>query len=142
MSNGVARLRELLLDKEQREIGRTGIPTLKVAFNNVFGYYIEVTSKWKDQVPAEWTRKQTIANGERYITQDLKTMESRILGAEERATKLEYDLFLKVREEVRTAALDNVRRAKMIIKDQLEDPNIEAVKNVYYRGPAPHDGDG
>ena len=85
---------------QQDEIARTGIPSLKVGFNSVFGYYIEVSKANLAKVPPEYVRKQTIANGERFITQDLKTMESKILGAEERATQLEYDLFLKVREEV------------------------------------------
>lgn len=91
--------RELLLEIQQREIDRTGIPSLKVGFNNVFGYYIEVTSKWKEQVPPEWTRKQTIANGERYITEELKTLEAKILGAEEKIQELEEQLFRELVEE-------------------------------------------
>lgn len=87
---------------QQDESARTGIPSLKVGFNSVFGYYIEVTKTHLAKVPVDYIRKQTIANGERYITQDLKMMESKILGSEERASKLEYDLFLKVREEVLT----------------------------------------
>ncbi len=85
---------------QQQEIERTGIPSLKVRFNSVFGYYIEVTKSHLDKVPAEYTRKQTIANGERYITPELKEMEGKILGAEERGVKLEYELFQRVREEV------------------------------------------
>ncbi|MBM3876316.1 MAG: DNA mismatch repair protein MutS [Verrucomicrobia bacterium] len=85
---------------QQDEITRTGIASLKVRFNSVFGYYIEVTKSNLDKVPADYVRKQTVANGERFFTPALKEMESRILGAEERATKLEYDLFLKVREQV------------------------------------------
>lgn len=82
------------------EIARTGITSLKVRFNSVFGYYIEVTRANLDKVPAHYVRKQTIANGERFITRELKEMEGKILGAEERGLKLEYDLFLKVREAV------------------------------------------
>ncbi|MCU0787105.1 MAG: DNA mismatch repair protein MutS [Verrucomicrobia bacterium] len=85
---------------QQQESERTGIPSLKVRFNSVFGYYIEVTRSHLDKVPPEYTRKQTIANGERYITPELKEMEGRILGAEERSVKLEYELFQRVREEV------------------------------------------
>jgi DNA mismatch repair protein MutS len=85
---------------QQEEIHRTGIASLKVRFNSVFGYYIEVTKANLDKVPAHYTRKQTIANGERFITPELKAMESKILGAEERSLKLEYDLFLQVRERV------------------------------------------
>jgi len=82
------------------EIGCTGIPSLKVRFNSVFGYYIEVTKANLDKVPPHYIRKQTIANGERYITPELKEMEGKILGAEERSVKLEYELFQRVREEV------------------------------------------
>ncbi|MFN0175608.1 MAG: DNA mismatch repair protein MutS [Saprospiraceae bacterium] len=92
--------REMLLEIQQREIERTGITSLKVAFNNVFGYYIEVTSKWKDQVPPEWTRKQTIANGERFITEELKILEAKILGAEEKILELEEKLFRALVEEI------------------------------------------
>jgi DNA mismatch repair protein MutS len=85
---------------QQSEIERTGISTLKVRFNSVFGYYIEVTKSHLEKVPAHYTRKQTVANGERFITPELKEMESKILGAEERSLRLEYDLFLRVRESV------------------------------------------
>ena len=85
---------------QQDEITRTGIPSLKVRFNSVFGYYIEVTKANLDKVPPQYIRKQTIANGERFITPELKEMESKILGAEERAVKLEYTLFQRLREEV------------------------------------------
>jgi DNA mismatch repair protein MutS len=82
------------------EIARTGITSLKVRFNSVFGYYIEVTKSNLDKVPPHYIRKQTVANGERYITPELKEMEGKILGAEERSVKLEYELFQRVREEV------------------------------------------
>ena len=85
---------------QQDEIQRTGIASLKVRFNSVFGYYIEVTKANLDKVPPHYVRKQTIANGERFITPELKEMEGRILGAEERSMRLEYDLFLRVREAV------------------------------------------
>jgi DNA mismatch repair protein MutS len=85
---------------QQDEITRTGIQSLKVRFNSVFGYYIEVTKANLDKVPSDYIRKQTIANGERYITPDLKDMEGKILGAEERGMKLEYELFQRVREAV------------------------------------------
>ena len=85
---------------QQDEITRTGIQSLKVRFNSVFGYYIEVTKSNLDKVPPHYTRKQTIANGERFITPELKEMEGKILGAEERGVKLEYELFQRVREQV------------------------------------------
>ena len=77
----------------QREIERTGIPSLKINFNNVFGYYIEVRNTHKDKVPAEWIRKQTLVNAERYITEELKEYEAKILGAEEKILSLETQLF-------------------------------------------------
>jgi DNA mismatch repair protein MutS len=83
---------------QQQEIERTGISSLKVRFNSVFGYYIEVTKSNLDKVPPHYIRKQTVANGERFITPELKEMEGKILGAEERALKLEYELFQRVRE--------------------------------------------
>jgi DNA mismatch repair protein MutS len=82
------------------EIASTGIASLKVRFNSVFGYYIEVTKSNLDKVPAHYHRKQTVANGERFITPELKEMEGKILGAEERGVKLEYEIFQHVREEV------------------------------------------
>jgi len=82
------------------EIERTGISSLKVRFNSVFGYYIEITRSNLDKVPAHYIRKQTIANGERFITPELKDMEGKILGAEERSVKLEYEIFQRVRETV------------------------------------------
>ena len=82
------------------EIASTGIASLKVRFNSVFGYYIEVTKSNLDKVPQHYHRKQTVANGERFITPELKEMEGKILGAEERSVKLEYEIFQRVREEV------------------------------------------
>ncbi len=79
-----------------REIERTGISSLKIAFNNVFGYYIEVRNTHKDKVPEEWIRKQTLVSAERYITEELKEYETKILGAEERISKLENELFTKL----------------------------------------------
>jgi DNA mismatch repair protein MutS len=88
-STGKGYLEEL----EQRESIASGIPSLKVSFNNVFGYYIEVRNTHKDKVPAEWIRKQTLVNAERYITEELKEYESKILGAEEKIHQLESQLF-------------------------------------------------
>ncbi|THF49163.1 DNA mismatch repair protein MutS [Flavobacterium supellecticarium] len=85
--------KEYLEALETRESEKTGIPSLKVSFNNVFGYYIEVRNTHKDKVPTEWIRKQTLVNAERYITEELKEYESKILGAEEKIYKLELELF-------------------------------------------------
>ena len=85
--------KEYLEDLEQRESTTTGIPSLKVAFNNVFGYYIEVRNTHKDKVPENWIRKQTLVNAERYITEELKEYENKILGAEDKIQQLELKLY-------------------------------------------------
>jgi DNA mismatch repair protein MutS len=85
--------KEFLEGIEKRESEKTGISSLKISFNNVFGYYIEVRNTHKDKVPTEWIRKQTLVNAERYITEELKEYETKILGAEEKIHKLEMDLF-------------------------------------------------
>ncbi len=85
--------KEYLEDLKEREAERTDIPSLKVAFNNVFGYYIEVRNTHKDKVPEEWIRKQTLVNAERYITEELKEYESKILGAEEKILAIESKLY-------------------------------------------------
>ena len=85
--------KDFLSEMQKRESERTGIPSLKIAFNNVFGYYIEVRNAHKDKVPEEWIRKQTLVNAERYITEELKIYEQKILGAEEKILALEQRLF-------------------------------------------------
>ncbi len=85
--------KDYLIKLQQQEIERTGIPSLKVAYNNVFGYYIEVRNTHKDKVPAEWIRKQTLVSAERYITEELKEYEAKILGAEEKIAALEGQLY-------------------------------------------------
>jgi len=85
--------KDYLVELQKRETERTGIPSLKVAFNNVFGYYIEVRNTHKEKVPPEWIRKQTLVSAERYITEELKTYEEKILGAEEKSLALEARLY-------------------------------------------------
>ena len=85
--------KDYLMQLQQRESERTGIPSLKISFNNVFGYYIEVRNTYKENVPQEWIRKQTLVNAERYITQELKEYEEKILGAEEKILALETQIF-------------------------------------------------
>ena len=85
--------KDYLMQLQQRESERTGIPSLKISFNNVFGYYIEVRNTYKDNVPQEWIRKQTLVNAERYITQELKEYEEKILGAEEKILTLETKIY-------------------------------------------------
>ena len=88
--------KDYLLEVQQREIERTGITSLKIGFNNVFGYYLEVRNTYKDSVPEEWIRKQTLVNAERYITEELKEYEQKILGAEERIYALEAQIYAEL----------------------------------------------
>lgn len=98
----------------QREIERTGISSLKIDFNNVFGYYIEVRNAHKDKVPQEWIRKQTLVNAERYITEELKEYENQILGAEEKISQLEVQLYREVCEQV-LVWIDQIQENSKII---------------------------
>jgi DNA mismatch repair protein MutS len=95
--------KEYLMQIQQSESQKTGIPSLKVAFNNVFGYYLEVTNTHKDKVPEEWIRKQTLANAERYITAELKEYEEKILGAEEKIAALELQIYDVLIDKIQTS---------------------------------------
>ena len=105
--------KEWIAQLQQREQERTGVKSLKIRFNSVFGYYIEITKSNLAQVPADYVRKQTVATGERFITPELKEMEGKILGAEERMVKLEFEIFQQVRAEVgkSSAAIQETARA-------------------------------
>ena len=93
--------REYLQEMQQRESLRTGIPSLKIDYNNVFGYYLEVRNTFKDKVPPEWVRKQTLVNAERYITEELKEYESKIFGAEEKINALEAQIYASLTALIR-----------------------------------------
>ncbi len=108
--------KEYLLQIQQTESQRTGIPSLKVAFNNVFGYYLEVTNTHKDKVPTEWIRKQTLANAERYITPELKEYEEKILGAEEKITSLELQIYDALIDKIQTALGQMQQNAQAIAR--------------------------
>ena len=120
------------LQKTEQE--RTGIKSLKVRFNKVFGYYIEVTRANLDAVPEDYIRKQTLVNAERYITPELKDVESKVLGAEEKSKDLEYDLFQELREEVirETPAIQAVARALATV-DVLAALADVSMRNDYCR---------
>ena len=138
--------KDYLLQMQQRESERTEIPSLKIAYNNVFGYYIEVRNTHKDKVPADWIRKQTLVNAERYITQELKEYEEKILGAEEKIlaleTKLYNDLVLSLAEYIpaiqinatQIARLDcllsfaNVARENKYIRPIIEDNDVLEIR--------------
>lgn len=100
----------------EREIERTGISSLKISFNNVFGYFIEVRNTHKDKVPSDWIRKQTLVNAERYITEELKEYEDQILGAEEKISRIEHDLYRKVCENV-MIYIDQIQENSKIIAE-------------------------
>lgn len=108
--------KEYLLRIQQEESQRTGIPSLKVAFNNVFGYYLEVTNTHKDKVPPEWIRKQTLTNAERYITPELKEYEEKILGAEEKISVLEQQIYEGLIEKLQTALTPMQANAQAIAR--------------------------
>ncbi len=138
--------KDYLLQMQQRESERTEIPSLKIAYNNVFGYYIEVRNTHKDKVPADWIRKQTLVNAERYITQELKEYEEKILGAEEKImaleTKLYNDLVISLAEYIpaiqinatQIARLDcllsfaNVARENKYIRPIIEDNDVLEIR--------------
>ncbi|MEG1686034.1 MAG: DNA mismatch repair protein MutS, partial [Bacteroides sp.] len=138
--------KDYLLKIQQRESELTGIPSLKIAYNNVFGYYIEVRNAHKDKVPAEWIRKQTLVNAERYITQELKEYEEKILGAEDKIlileTKLYNELVVALMEYIpaiqinanQIARLDcllsfaNVARENNYIRPVIEDNDVLDIK--------------
>ena len=120
------------LEAEERE--RTGIKNLKVKFNRVFGYYLEVTNSYKDLVPQEWIRKQTLANAERYTTPELKKMEEDILGAEDKLFSLEYDLFTELRDKIAGEVLRIQQTAKAVAKaDAYVSLALVAERNRYVR---------
>lgn len=117
-----------------RETERTGIPSLKIAFNNVFGYYIEVRNTHKDKVPEEWIRKQTLVNAERYITEELKEYEAKILGAEEKIQQLETEIFAKLVQYIIGFVQPVQQNAQNVAKiDALQSFATLATENNYVR---------
>ncbi|MGN1315487.1 MAG: DNA mismatch repair protein MutS [Acutalibacteraceae bacterium] len=123
-----------LTSVEQKEQEKTGIKKLKIGYNRVFGYYIEVTNSFKDLVPEHYIRKQTLSNCERYITQELKELESKVLGAQERIVRLEYELFSGIRQNV-ADQLERVRKTARAVAnlDALCSLAFTAVNNNYTR---------
>jgi DNA mismatch repair protein MutS len=132
--------KKYLVDIQQKEAIRTGIPSLKVSYNNVFGYYLEVSNTHKDKVPAQWIRKQTLTNAERYITEELKEYETKILGAEEKILAIEQRIY----SELLLAMLDWIQpiqlNAQLIARmDVLHSFAVTAIANKYVR-PQINDG--
>ena len=141
VSKELDELRELLnhgkgsLDKMvERESNKTQIPSLKVSFNNVFGYYIEVRNTHKDKVPEEWIRKQTLVNAERYITEELKEFENKIFGAEEKIKSIENLIFENLLNDLKKELKILKNNSKMIAKlDVLSSFSLSAIKKNYCR---------
>ena len=126
--------KEYLDNMLARESEKTAIPSLKIAFNNVFGYYIEVRNTHRDKVPEEWIRKQTLVNAERYITEELKEYETKILGAEEKIQELERQLFLGLIQEIIEFIEPIQQNAKIIAQiDCLLSFAVLAISNNYIR---------
>ena len=126
--------KDFITEMEAREKEKTGIRTLKIGYNKVFGYYIEVSNSFKDQVPDTYIRKQTLVNGERFITQELKDLEHSILTASERVVALEYELFTKLREHI-FSAVQRIQKSAAVVAelDALTSFASVAVCNGYCR---------
>ena len=123
-----------LSELEARERERTGIRTMKIKYNRVFGYSLEITNTFKDQVPDNYIRKQTLTNAERYITQELKELEDLILGAEDKLYALEYELFSEVRDRVGAEVVRIQKTAKAVAAiDVLASLSLVAQRNNYVR---------
>ena len=126
--------KDYLLEIQQREIERTGISSLKIGFNNVFGYYLEVRNTYKDAVPQEWIRKQTLVNAERYITEELKEYEQKILGAEERIYVLESQIYAELVGKIQANIASIQKNCRILARlDVLSGFADLAVTNRYCR---------
>ena len=126
--------KDYLLEVQQREIERTGISSLKIGFNNVFGYYLEVRNAHKDSVPEEWIRKQTLVNAERYITEELKEYEQKILGAEERIYALEVQIYAELVKKIQENIAMIQKNCRILARlDVLSGFADLAVSNRYCR---------
>ena len=133
--------KQWLAQMEQTERENTGIKNLRIKYNKVFGYYLEVTNSYKDLVPETWTRKQTMANAERYITPELKELEDVILGAEEKLFSLEYDLFAMIRDQIGGEVKRIQQTAKALAKtDVYASLAYVAERNHYVRPKINEDG--
>ena len=133
--------KQWLAQMEQTERENTGIKNLRIKYNKVFGYYLEVTNSYKDLVPETWTRKQTMANAERYITPELKELEDVILGAEEKLFSLEYDLFAMIRDQISGEVKRIQQTAKALAKtDVYASLAYVAERNHYVRPKINEDG--
>ena len=126
--------KDFLLKMQQREVERTGISSLKIGYNNVFGYYIEVRNTFRDQVPPEWIRKQTLVNAERYITEELKDYEEKILGAESAIYEIESRIFSELTTRIQKAIKDIQENCRIVSRlDVLQSFAQQAIDRNYCR---------
>jgi DNA mismatch repair protein MutS len=124
--------KDYILKIKEREVLNTGISSLKIGFNNVFGYYLEVTNKYKNQVPESWTRKQTLTNAERYITEELKGYEEKILNAEEKIIELEIEIYQSLLNDIQDYIQPVQQNSKIIsFIDCLLSFSVHALENNY-----------
>ena len=132
--------KDYLLSIQKREIERTGIQSLKISFNKVFGYYLEVSNANKDKVPADWIRKQTLVNAERYITEELKIYEEKILHAEEKLTAIEQRLFMELVREVGDYTSAIQQNARTVASIDCLTSFAYAARENHYAPPTINDG--
>ncbi len=133
--------KNVLIDIQQREAVNTGISSLKIGFNNVFGYYLEVSNTHKQKVPSDWIRKQTLTSGERYITAELKEYEEKIMGAEDKIFQLESVIYDRILSELQEFILPMQQNAQVIaVLDCVASFSVQAIQNKYCK-PLLHDDD-
>ena len=132
--------KDYLLQMQQREAERTGISSLKIAYNNVFGYYIEVRNTYRDQVPPEWIRKQTLVNAERYITEELKSYEEKILTAEDRIYAIETRLYAELIARIQQAIPDIQCNSRILAKLDVLAGFAQQAEERHYCRPQMNDG--
>jgi DNA mismatch repair protein MutS len=134
LHDALSHSKEILLDIQQREKERTGIPSLRISYNNVFGYFLEVRNTHKDRVPADWIRKQTLVSAERYITPELKQYEEKILGAEEKILALETEIYGALLTSIQASVAVIQRNASVVARlDVLAGFARLALDNRYCR---------
>ncbi len=133
--------KEYLADMQEREIARTGISSLKIGYNNVFGYYIEVRNTHKEKVPEEWIRKQTLVNAERYVTEELKEYEQKILGAQERIYALELGIYRDLVSEIQASIASIQNNCRILARLDILSSFADLASRMHYCRPVVNGSD-